>query len=84
VVTTQAETKLTGPHLDEFTFIGHSDGIVAALDPANEVALTPFQGPVRAGPPGRQSADTRAGSPRIPGSLAPGSSILQFPIILIF
>lgn len=34
-----AETKLTGPHLDDFIFIGHSDDIVAALDPANEVAL---------------------------------------------
>jgi hypothetical protein len=33
------ETKLTGPNIDDFTFIGHSDSIVAALDPANEVAL---------------------------------------------
>nr|QIZ02324.1 hypothetical protein HEP87_54870 [Streptomyces sp. S1D4-11] len=33
------ETKLTGPHLDDFTFIGHSDAIVATLDPDNKVAL---------------------------------------------
>jgi hypothetical protein len=33
------ETKLTGPAIDDFIFIGHSNDIVAALDPANEVAL---------------------------------------------
>lgn len=33
------ETKLTGPIIDDFNFIGHSDSILAALDPANEVAL---------------------------------------------
>jgi hypothetical protein len=42
-----AETKLTGPHLDDFIFIGHSDDIMAALDPANEVALIKPNGSYR-------------------------------------
>jgi hypothetical protein len=33
------ETKLTGSAIDDFIFIGRSNDIVAALDPANEVAL---------------------------------------------
>jgi hypothetical protein len=33
------ETKLTGPNIDDFVFIGPTDYIVAAFDPANEVAL---------------------------------------------
>lgn len=32
-------TKSTGPHLDDFTFVGDGDTIVAALDPDDEVAL---------------------------------------------
>jgi hypothetical protein len=40
-------TRLTGPHLDDFTFIGHSDTLVAALDPDNKVALIQPDGTYR-------------------------------------
>jgi hypothetical protein len=40
-------TRLTGPHLDDFTFIGGSDTIVATLDPDNKVALVQPDGTYR-------------------------------------